>query len=71
MQRWKITEKIQKASMAEVELDEETRSLQVGDERRGSRISQTNGCCFRPSHDGAFCHDGSSTGMAAAIMYPG
>ena len=37
--------KKQKESMGEVELDEETRGLQAGDERRGSSASQSHGCC--------------------------
>ena len=41
-----LCQKIQKASMAEVELDEEVRGLHAGDERRGSSASQSNGCCF-------------------------
>ena len=45
---WRLQElgqKIQKTSLAEVELDDEIRNLQAGDERRGS----PNGCCFDPA----------------------
>ena len=38
---------IQKTSVTEVELDEEIRNMQAGDERRGS-CAQSNGCCFDP-----------------------
>ena len=42
-------QKNQKASMAEVELNKEIRSLQADDERRGNSASQSNGCCFVPA----------------------
>ena len=41
--------KIHKTSMADVELNEEIRNLQAGDERRGSCALQSNGCSFDPA----------------------
>ena len=45
---------IQKTSMAEVELDEEHRSLQARDDRRGSCASQSDGCCLDPAVGSSF-----------------
>ena len=42
-------EKIQKTSLAEAELDEESRNLEAGEERRASCASQPNRCCFDPT----------------------
>ena len=44
-----LEQQIQKASLAEAELDGEIRNVQAGEERRGSCAYQPNGCCFDPA----------------------
>ena len=44
-----LGQRIQKTSLAEVELDDEIRNLQAGEEIRGSCASQSNGCSFDPA----------------------
>ena len=41
-----LAEKSSNSRMAADDLEEEIRSLQAGEERRGSCVSQSNGCCF-------------------------